>query len=102
HALGDPPAAGVVEGAEAERVHEGDGTGAHREDVAEDPADPGGRALVGLDGRGVVVGLDADGGGDAVPHVHHTGVLAGPDEHGLALGGEALQGGGGGLVRAGR
>jgi hypothetical protein len=48
----------------------------------------------------VVVGLDADGGGDAVPHVHHTGVLAGPDEHGLALGGEALQVAAGGLVRA--
>ncbi len=40
HALGDPPAAGVVEGAEPERVHQRDRTGAHGEDVAEDAARP--------------------------------------------------------------
>ena len=80
-ALGDPAAAGVVEGSEPQRVHRGDGPGAHREDVAEDAADAGGRALVGLDGRRVVVALDADGGGDAVADVDDAGALAGPDEH---------------------
>ena len=86
HALGDPAAAGVVERAEPQRVHEGDGPGAHGEDVAEDAADAGGRALVGLDRRGVVVALDADGGGDAVAHVDHAGVLARADEHPRRLG----------------
>ena len=74
--FGDPAAAGVVERAEAQRVHQRDRPGAHGEDVAEDAADAGGRALVGLDGRRVVVALDADGGGDAVADVDHAGVLA--------------------------
>jgi len=39
----------------------------------------------------VVVALDADGGGDAVTDVDHAGALARTDEHGLALGGQALQ-----------
>ena len=72
---------GVVERPEAQRVHHGDGPGAHGEDVAQDAADAGGRALVRLDGRRVVVALDADGGGDAVADVDHAGVLAGTDEH---------------------
>ena len=90
-ALGDPPAAGVVERAEAQRVHRGDGPGAHREDVAEDAADAGGRALVRLDGRRVVVALDADGGGDAVADVDHAGALAGADEHLRRLGRQPAQ-----------
>ena len=69
HALGDPPAPRVVQRTEPERVHERDGAGAHGEHVAQDPADAGGRALVGLDGRGVVVALDAERGGDAVADV---------------------------------
>ena len=39
-ALGDPTAAGVVERAEAQRIHQGDRAGAHGEDVAEDAARP--------------------------------------------------------------
>ena len=81
HPLGNPAAAGVVDGAEAQRIHEGYGTGAHGEDVAEDSANPGGRTLVGLDCRRVVVGLDADGGGDAIADVDHSGVLTRADEH---------------------
>ncbi len=41
--------------AEAQRVHVGDGTRAHREDVAHDAADAGRRALERLDVGGVVV-----------------------------------------------
>ena len=40
---------GGVERAEAQRVHHRDRAGAHREDVADDAADAGGGALVGLD-----------------------------------------------------
>ena len=49
--------AGLVEGAEAEGVEEGDGAGAHGDDVADDAADAGGCALVGLDGAGVGCGI---------------------------------------------
>ncbi len=59
-ALGDPTAAGVVERPESQRIHERDRPGAHREDVAQDAADTRRRTLVGLDGRRVVVALDAD------------------------------------------
>ena len=77
--------------AEEQRVHHGDRPGAHGEDVAEDAAHPGGRALVGLDGRRVVVGLDADGHGDAVADVDDPGVLARADQHVGALGGQPPQ-----------
>ena len=90
-ALGDPPAAGVVERAEPQRVHQRDGAGAHREDVAEDAADACRRPLVGLDGRGVVVALDAERDRQPVAHVDHAGVLPGPDHHVAALGGQAAQ-----------
>ena len=81
HAFRYPSAAGVVEGTEAQRIHERDRSGPHGEDVPQDAADAGGGALVGLDGRRVVVALDADRGGDAVPDVDDAGVLARPDEH---------------------
>ena len=92
-ALGDPPAAGVVERAEPERVHHGDRAGTHGEDVAQDAADAGGRALVRLDGRRVVVALDADGGGDAVTDVDDAGALARADQHPRRLGRAAAAGG---------
>ena len=57
------------------------------------PPDPGRRALVRLDGGRVVVALDADGGGDAVAHVDHAGVLARADEHPWRLGRAAAAGG---------
>ena len=91
HALGDPAAAGVVEGTEAQRVHDRDGPRAHGEDVAQDAADAGGGALVGLDGRRVVVALDADRRGDAVADVDHARALAGTDEHPRCLGREAAE-----------
>ena len=49
-----------VERAEAQRVHHRDRAGAHREDVADDAADAGRGALVGLDVRRVVVRLDLE------------------------------------------
>ena len=65
-----------MSGTEAEGVHHGEGTGAHGEDVAEDAADAGGRALVGLDVGGMVVRLDLEGAGPAVSDVDDAGVLA--------------------------
>ena len=89
--FGDPAAPGVVERAEPERIHQRDGTSADGEDIAQDAADAGGRALIGLDGRRVVVALDAEGGGDAVADVDHPGALAGADQHVRCLGGQTPQ-----------
>ncbi len=77
------PGVGVVGSTEAQRVHHRDRAGAHREDVADDAADAGGRALVGLDVRRVVVRLDLEGDRVALADVDHTGVLADADEHGV-------------------
>ena len=70
---------------------ERDRAGAHREDVADDPADAGRRTLVRLDRRRVVVALDADRDRQAVAHVDHTGALARPHEHPGRLGGEPAE-----------
>ena len=100
HALGDPAAAGVVERAEPQRVHQRNRAGAHSEDVAHDAADARGRALVGLDGGRVVVALDAQCHGDAVAHVDHAGVLTRADQHPRGLGREPAQVHPGALVGA--
>jgi hypothetical protein len=57
HMFEEIPAAGIRERPEAQRVQVGYGRAPHGEDVPEDAADPGRRALVRLDRRGVVVGL---------------------------------------------
>ena len=77
--------------AEAQRVEQRDRPRAHREDVAQDAADAGGRALVGLDERRVVVGLDLEDRGQAVADVHRARVLAGPLQHARPLRGQRLQ-----------
>ena len=91
-------------GAEAEGVHDGERAGVHGEDVAQDAADAGGCALVGLDVAGVVVGFDLEGAGPAVADVDDAGVLAGALDDGAgaggarAAGGQALEVDAGGLV----
>jgi len=89
HPLGDPAAAGIVQRPEPERVHQGDRPSTHGEDVPQDAAHPRGGALVGLDGRGVVVRLDPDGGGNPVAHIHDAGVLTGTHQNPRCLGGKA-------------
>ncbi len=105
HAGDDAGGVGVVERPEAQRVHDGDGTGAHGEDVAHDAADAGGRALVGLHEARVVVALDLEGHRPAAADVDDAGVLADADEqralHLLGgLGAELPQVRAGGLVGA--
>src|SRR3712207_5580505 len=70
------------------------------EDVAQDAADAGGRALEGLDEGGVVVRLDLEGGAPAVAHVNYPRVLAGRDDDALAPGREPPQVRARGLVGA--
>jgi hypothetical protein len=49
HAFQNPAGARVLERPEPQRVHQRDRARPHGEDVAQDPADPGRRPLVGLD-----------------------------------------------------
>ena len=71
-----PSRVGLVERAEAQRVHHADGARPHGQDVADDAANAGGRALVRLDVAGMVVRLDLEGDGVALPDVDDAGVLA--------------------------
>ncbi len=81
----------LVERTEPQRVEDRDRARAHREDVAQDAADPGGRALVGLDRGGVVVALDLEREREAVADVDHAGVLAGALQHARAARRQAPQ-----------
>ncbi len=100
HALGDPAAAGVVEGAEPQRIHGRDRARPHGEDVTEDATDAGGRTLVRLDGGRVVVALDADRCCDPVTDVDDPGALSGTDQHPRRLRREPTEVDAGGLVAA--
>ena len=84
----------------AQRIHHRQRPRAHGEDVAQNPAHAGGRALEGLDVAGVVVALDLEGAGPAVAHVDDAGILARPLHDAIALGGQPLQMHAAGLVGA--
>ena len=85
---------------EAERIHDGERPRAHGEDVAQNAADAGGRALKRLDVAGVIVALDLEGAGPAVAHVDDAGVFARPLDDAVALGGQTLEMDAAGLVGA--
>ena len=83
-----------------QRVEAGDRPRAHGEDVAQDAADPGRRALIGLDVARVVVALHLEHDGEPVADVDHAGILARALDHPRRLGRQAAQMHLGGLVRA--
>ena len=91
HARDQMPGAGVLGASEAERVEIGDGARAHGEHVAQNPADAGRRALVGLDERRVIVAFHLEDRGLAVADVDHAGVLARPLDHPRRLRRQGLQ-----------
>src|SRR5207249_5569819 len=86
--------------AEEERVEERDRTRAHGEDVAHDPAHPGGRALERLDRARMVMALDLEDAGEAAAEIDRAGVLAGTDDDLGSVGRKASQEEPGVLVRA--
>ena len=103
HAGQHPAGVGGVRRAEPQRVHHRDRPGAHREDVPDDAADPGGRALVRLHVGGVIVRLDLEGDRVALADVHHARLLADAGQQRRRLGrllGELPQVHLGRLVRA--
>ena len=80
---------GMVRRPKAQRIHQRHRTRAHGEDIAQDAADTGRRALIGLDEGGVVVALHLEDTGLAVADIDHTGILARPLDH-LGAGGRQL------------
>ena len=67
-----------VRRAEPERVHDRDRARAHRDDVPDDAADAGRRALVRLDEGRVIVALDLEGDRVILADVDHARVRADP------------------------
>ena len=76
----DATGVGGVRGTEAQRVHHRQRARTHREDVADDAADPRGRALIGLDVRRMIVRLDLEGDRPTITDVDDSGVFADADE----------------------
>ena len=99
-AVDEVPRPRVGRVAEPERVEDRDRPRAHREHVAQDPADAGRRALVRLDGRRVVVGLDLERDREPVADRDHAGLLPHPGDDVAAGGRERREQRPGALVRA--
>ncbi len=90
-AVEDTAASRVLDRAEAQRVEQRDGPRAHREDVADDAADAGRRALIRLDERRMIVRLDLEHRREAVADVDGARVLARPLQHARTLGRQRAQ-----------
>ena len=71
------PHACVVEAAEAKRVEHRDRAGSHRENIAQDAADAGGRSLVWLYCGRMIVRLDLERDGESIADGDDASVLAG-------------------------
>ena len=100
HAGNQMPRLGMLRRAEAQCVETGDRPRAHGEDVAQNAADAGGRALIGLDVARMVVALHLEHDGLPVADVDHAGVLAGTLDHPRRLGRQTPQMDARGFVRA--
>ena len=79
HAIEVP--AGFRQRTETQRVEQRDRPRAHGDDIAEDASHPGGRALVRLDGRRMVVGLDLENDSPPVAEADCAGVLTRALQH---------------------
>ena len=81
-----------LETAKTQRVHAGDRPGTHGENIPDNPADTGRRALKRLDRAGVIVRLELERHTEPISHVDHAGVfLAGSDDDLGRLGWEGLE-----------
>ena len=79
------------EGSESERIHNGDGARAHGENIAQNAAHAGGRALEGFNVAGVVVGFNLERDYPAAANADDSRVLARSLNHILTFGGEFAQ-----------
>ncbi len=83
----------LVQRAEPQAVHRGDGPRAHREDVAKNAAHAGGCALKRLDVGRMIVRLDLERNSQAVADVDDAGVFARALQDGRALSSAGVSGG---------
>ncbi|MBT9134016.1 MAG: hypothetical protein DDT38_00743 [Firmicutes bacterium] len=81
-----------VELAKAQAIKERNRPCPHGKHVAHDAAHPGSRALVGLDGGGVVVTFDLKDYRLSVANIYYAGVFPGAHEDAGAGGGKLAQG----------
>ena len=86
HAGDDVAGALMLGHAEAQGVHGRNRTGPHGEDIAQNAADAGGRALIGFDVGGVVVALHLEDNGLTIVNVDHPGILTGALQHARTFG----------------
>jgi hypothetical protein len=91
HAVDQMARARLLGRAEAERIEERHRAGTHGEDVTQDAADPGRRALIWLDEARMVVALDLEDGRHTIAEVDHARVLARPADHPWRLARQPLQ-----------
>ena len=91
HARHQVPRLRMLRRAEAQRVEAGDRARAHGEDVAQNAADAGGRALIGLDEARVVMAFHLEDDGLSVADVDDAGILARPHQHPRRLGRQPAQ-----------
>ena len=75
HPFQQPLGARVAQITKAKAVQLGNGAGSHGEDVPVDAAHPGCRALIGLNGRGVIVAFNLECTPQSVADVHDACVL---------------------------
>ena len=100
HASQQMPGFRVLRRAKAQRIEAGDGARPHGEDIAQDSPDAGGRALVRLDERGVVVALHLENAGLAIADIDHPGIFPRPLDHPGGLCGQGFQVQPRGFIRA--
>ena len=100
HAGNEMPGLGMLGIAEGKGVEAGDRPRAHGEHVAQNSADAGCRALIGLDVTRVVVALHLEHASEPIADVDDAGILARALDHMRALGRQRAQMNLGGFVRA--
>src|SRR6516165_5763054 len=95
HTLKDAPVADarhrIIQAAEAQRIEDGNRSGAHGKNVAQNPTHAGGRTLKRLDETRVVVGFDLEGDDVAFADIDDAGVFTGPLYDPIAACGQLLQ-----------
>ena len=100
HAVEEVAVMSRIERAKAQRIQNRNRSGAHREHVAEDAAHTGGRPLIRLDRRRVIVRLDLEDHRQSIANIDRPRVLARPLQDIRTLGGQLTQERLRGLVRA--
>src|SRR5918999_828086 len=81
----------MIDAAEAQRIERSDGARAHREDIAQDTADPGGGALIRLNERRMVVTFHLERHGEPAADVDDTGIFPGPLKYVATFSGKVFE-----------